>query len=428
VPSNHRILALSAIVALCATPAFAVHLCVAKSGPTPAGYAPCSKTISAAVAAASIGDVIDIAPGIYAEDVVIHKSISLVGNPTSHPVINAAGLNNGIFVDGTATAPLPGIANVVIQGLEIHSANYEGILVANGTNISLADNIVHNNNKALTPTACPGIPAFETNEVADCGEGVHFIAVDHSSIVKSLIYDNSGGILITDESGPSFSNLVQGNIVHDNGYACGITMAGHPPATSLIPSAQLSFGIMHNTIAGNESYKNGLLLPGAGAGVGIFAPFPGTVNTANVVTGNDLHDNGLPGVTMHNHAYAPAPAPGINLNDNVIVGNKIYGNAADTEDAFTKGPTGIDLYSVGPVTGTVISGNTFSDEAFDIVFNAPGSLEAHFNNFNDQTVAIANQQSGAVNATLNYYACTGAKCPTNTGVNVVTLPHLTTPY
>ena len=48
-----------------------------------------------------------------------------------------------------------------------------------------------------------------------------------------------------------------------------------------------------------------------------------------------------------------APPP-VNLNDNVIVGNHISGNAADTEDAATPGPTGINLYSVAPVWGTVI--------------------------------------------------------------------------
>ena len=373
---------------------------------------------------------INIGAGTYDEMVTVTKSISLVGDPNNRPVINASGQNNGVFINGTATAPLPGVANVVVYGLDVRGAKFEGILVVNATNVSIAGVSVHNNDKALTSTACPGIPAFETNEQTDCGEGIHFIGVDHSTIVDSLSFDNSGGILVTDEAGPSYSNLIQSNMVHDNGYACGITLAGHPPATSLVPTAGLPFGLSHNTIRINKSYHNGLSIPGAGAGVGIFAPFPGTSNTANVVIGNELYDNGLPGVTMHNHAYAPAPAPGINLNDNVIVGNTIYGNAADTEDAFTKGPTGIDIYSVGPVTGIIISGNTFSDEAFNVVFNAPGSLDVHYNNFNDTTVAIDNASTGTVNATLNYFSCSGAsssQCASNVGANVVTLPHLAAP-
>ena len=92
---------------------------------------------------------------------------------------------------------------------------------------------------------------------------------------------------------------------------------------------------------------------------------------------------------MHNHAYAPSPAPGVNLNDNIIVGNHIYGNAADTDDAATSGPTGINIFSLAPITGTVIAQNTFSDESINIAFKAPsGWLTAHFNDFNAHGIGI----------------------------------------
>ncbi len=131
----------------------------------------------------------------------------------------------------------------------------------------------------------------------------------------------------------------------------------------MIPSATVSFGVVKNTITRNNIMRNGFQLPGAGAGVGIFAPFPGTTASGNVIIDNDLHNNGLPGVTMHNHAAAPAPAPPVNMNDNVIVGNRISGNGEDTLDAATSGPTGINLFSMAPVTGTVVSQNVFDDES-----------------------------------------------------------------
>jgi hypothetical protein len=56
----------------------------------------------------------------------------------------------------------------------------------------------------------------------------------------------------------------------------------------------VSFGVWHNTISGNVSEHNGLQLPGAGAGVGMFAPFPGTAASGNVVSHNILRNNGLP--------------------------------------------------------------------------------------------------------------------------------------
>jgi len=419
-----NILSLSATFAISATIASAATLCV-----NPGGKSGCVSTISAAVTAASPGDIINVATGTYAEQVIITKSLSLVGDPFNPPVINAHGLSRGIFVNGMATAPNPGVANVSVYGFKVENANFEGILVANASNVTILGNHILNNNKSLVPSEgqCPGIDAFETSEAMDCGEGIHLMAADHSFLVRNLVEHNSGGILISDETGPNWSNLVQSNVVHDNGYACGITMASHPNALGGLP-----FGISHNTIESNESHHNGLLLPGAGAGVGIFAPFPGTSNTANVITGNDLHDNGLPGVTMHNHASAPAPAPGISLNDNVIVGNHIYGNAADTADAFTPGPTGINIYSTASVTGLIVAQNDFHDESINIAFKVPaGSLNVHFNDFDDHAIGIDNLGSGWIDATNNWWNCAAgpsAACSSTTGANITTAPWLPFAY
>jgi hypothetical protein len=189
---------------------------------------------------------------------------------------------------------------------------------------------------------------------------------------------------------------------------------------------------MLNTIAHNDSSHNGFQVPGAGAGVGIFAPFPGTTAWANVVVDNDLHNNGLPGVTMHNHAAAPSPAPPVNLNDNVIIGNRISGNAADTADTATPGPTGINVFSVAPITGTVISQNIIEDEAIDVAFNAPtGQLNAHLNDFYGFGVGVANYGTGTVDATQNWWNCAAGpgskKCASVVG-SVLFTPWLTSPF
>lgn len=397
-------------------------------------YPACKSTISAAVAAAAPGDTINVAAGTYKEQVTITQSISLIAQGDA-VFIDATGHSNGILINGMAAAPNPGVADVLISGFNVRNANYEGILVVNATDITLAGNHVSGNNKSLDVAgqACPGIPAFETNEQSDCGEGIHLMAVDHSILMNNESFDNSGGLLITDETGPSYDNVIKDNDIHENGYACGITMASHGPATSVIPTAKVSFGIMHNTIAHNTSWNNGLLLPGAGAGVGIFAPFPGTTSTANVVVDNTLRGNGLPGVTMHNHQAAPSPAPAVNLNDNVIVGNHFSNNAADLGDAATPGPTGINLFSKAPVTGTVIAQNVFDDEAVDIAFNAPaGQINAHFNDFSASAIGIDNLGKGTVNATSNWWHCptgpTGSGCTTVSGIGVAYTPHLSSPY
>lgn len=420
-----------ALVSLCAASgvAAAATLCV-----NPGGTSGCKSTISAAVAAAGTGDTIEVWPGTYKEQVTITKSVSLIAASTTSPVINAMGKSNGIFINGMWAAPHPGVSNVLVSGFSVENANFEGILAVNASNVTLVKNHVFDNNKALQigTGMCPGIPDFETNEGDDCGEGIHLMGVLYSSIVDNESNNNSGGILISDETGASRDNLISTNSVHDNPWDCGITMASHGPATSVIPSAKVSFGVIRNTVAHNSSMRNGLQLPGAGAGIGIFAPFPGTTATENVIIDNDIVGNGLPGVTMHNHAAAPAPAPPINLNGNVIVGNHISGNGKDTEDAATSGPTGINIYSVAPVIGLVISQNTFDDESINIAFKAPASeLNVHLNDFT-AGVGIDNLGAGTVNGTYNWWNCAagpgGSKCASVSGPRVAFAPWLTAPF
>lgn len=376
--------------------ASAATWCVSQSG--------CAfPTIGAAVAGASAGDTIQVQAGIYSESVVINKPLYLIGSGNG-TIINAIGLSNGIFIDGTAKVPGTGISGVIVSGFSVQNANFEGILVSNATEVTISNNLVSGNNRGLNATAgsCPNQPAFETNEGFDCGEGIHLIAVNHSIVANNIVKNNSGGILLSDENGPTHDNLITGNTVSNNGYDCGITLASHSPAPS--SGLKLPAGVYHNTISGNLSTSNGLLSPGAGAGVGIFAPGPGNQNYGNVVVNNTLTNNGLPGVAMHNHA-APPNAPPVNLNDNMIVGNVISGNAADTDDAATPGTTGINIFSIAPVTGTIIAGNKISNEQINIAVNTPSAdVLARLNDLSGPT-GVNNLGSGTVNANLNYWGC-----------------------
>jgi hypothetical protein len=314
--------------------AAAATLCV-----NPGGTGGCFSKITHAVAAAKPHDVITVAAGTYAEDVVIGKPLSLVGANPNTTIIDATGLSNAVYVNGLDNAKLSG---VVVQGFTAENANFEGILITNASNITVWNNNVLNNDKALDLKngTCPGIPPFETAESFDCGEGLHLIGVAFSTVANNTVKQNSGGILISDDTAANHDNLISGNFVKDNTLDCGITIASHPPFTGKAP-----FGISHNTIYGNTSTGNGTAVKGACAGVGIFDSVPGTSNRGNVIINNRLTHNGLPGVAMHSHTA------GQNLDDNVIVSNYIAFNGPDTADAATPGPTGINVFGVSPVSG-----------------------------------------------------------------------------
>ena len=391
--------------------ATAATLCV-----NPGASSGCYATIGAAVSAANAGDTINISSGSYAETITIGKSLSLVGAGAGATIINAKGQSNGIHIDGLGNAALTG---VLVTGVTVMNANYEGILVTNSSYLTISENHVTANNQSLNTAngTCPGLPVFETNEALDCGEGIHLMGVDHATVAGNTVDLNSGGILITDETGQSHDNLITSNIVRDNPYACGITLASHPVSPQA--SSTSPYGVFNNTIANNDSSSNGLGAAGDGAGVGIFAPGPGNLNFGNRVIGNTLRNNGLPGVTIHNHA-APTGAPQIDLNDTVIEGNTISGNAADTADAATPGTAGINIYSQTGVWGTIIAANNITDEADAVVLNTVGGFEVHFNNLAAGTYGIINLGHAVVNGALNYWGCAGG--PGTTGCSAVNGP------
>jgi hypothetical protein len=59
----------------------------------------------------------------------------------------------------------------------------------------------------------PGQPAFETDKGGDCGERIHIMGVSRSTIKNNLSQNHSGGLLNSDDTGPTFDNIIKGNTV-----------------------------------------------------------------------------------------------------------------------------------------------------------------------------------------------------------------------
>lgn len=313
-------------------------------------------TIGAAVAAAAPGETIVVCPGIYSEDVVVPagKPLTIVG--VGNPTINAANLPNGVQVLASGT---------MIEGFTIGYAIGEGVLVggvpgAAGTvsDVTISDNTVIDNDRGNPTGASISSSSYIQCNVSaagpgDCGEGIHLLSADDSTVVGNYVTGDSGGILLSDENGPADGNLIASNDVFANTYDCGITIAGHHLGTttngsSWTPVAPTVGGVYNNTIRGNQSANNGVL--GQGGGILLATGTPGGAVYNNIVQGNYLSGNGLAGVTVHSHS------PGEDLNGNVIRGNVIATNNIDGDFDFSgDAPPAADPSTTGVIVATAVS-------------------------------------------------------------------------
>jgi len=335
-----------------------------------AGYT----TITAAVAAAAAGDTVVVCRGTYTEDVVVAKQLRLVGR---HATIDASGLENGLQVV---------TSNVSIRGFVVRNANGEGILVgvdteADGsmltsrvlTHVSIDHVAALNNDKGFN-----GTENGNCKYAGDCGGGIHLNVTAWSSVRHSLVKGNADGILLTDDYGPAYHNLIEGNWVADNPTECGIVLPSHNPGavnfdpttfevTGRNPDAG---GIYDNVVRGNVTIANGTAKAppqfgggGSGSGIGLFGSGPGTGVWDNLITGNYSARNGLAGFTIH--AHHPG---GEDLNGNRVVWN-YFGKNNLGGDGYDGPPgptdfqtTGIAVFSVPTVHMTIAHNLVAHDE------------------------------------------------------------------
>jgi hypothetical protein len=407
----------------------------------PNGWHGCYAKIQSAVDAALPHDTINVARGTYAEDVLIGKPLSLIGAGADPSVIDATGLAHGIFVDGL---DYPGLNGVIIAGLTVKNALFEGILIVSASDVTIRDNQILDNDKSQglaftgAPTGCTGQPGngiYENDESGDCGGALHLIGTVHSIVSGNLISGNADGVLISDETGESRDNLLIHNTIKDNPLECGIVLASHPPMGAI---GSAHFGVHHNTVAENVSTDNGVQIGGSGVGIFSDGIGPGR-NSENVIIRNTLTGNGLGGVALHTHVGPAFGAPADNMDGNMVIGNFIARNLADQADTATPGSVGININSGGggsPVYGTIISQNVIRDEDVDIAVNTPAQVDIHLNDLLGGKIGVADVCAfdgaavctGSIDTTENYWGCPagpgGPGCTTTSGSDILFTPWL----
>ena len=329
---------------------------------------------------------------MYQGGVSFSKQLDLEGQAAVLDATTSAD-GYGIEVSG------PGGSGSVISGWTVMNAQFSGILVGshivdaagnplpNGSPISdvTVDHVtVVDNDKGFSGEVGAGAGECFTTPFApgDCGEGIHLVSATDSTVEHSLIQDNAGGILMTDEFGPASGNTISFNSALDNTDDCGITIASH--TTSQIYGNTIDHNVANgNGVAGQGA---GIIMAGAGVGTGVHD---------NTISNNQASGDGLAGIAIHDHF------PG-NFNNNVITNNHLSNNNLDGDfDFLTPAPDTTDiLVAAGwpfpgpppfaPITGTVITNNQLSNAEVGIWTLNIANSTIQNNQFHGITSPISN--------------------------------------
>ena len=273
-----------------------------------------------------------------------------------------------------------------ISGFTVTGAVGEGILAVTFPGASPVSHVTITGNRVVGNDT-GGIPGGSPDGYAecgvqgqvpgDCGEGIHLIGVADSVVSHNYSSGNTGGMLLTDETGPTHGNLIEDNIVTGNQYDCGITVPGHNSAalsSTGTPQPTVA-GVYDNVIRGNVITDNGL--KGDGAGVLFANGAAGSASYNNLVEGNYIAGNGLSGVTMHAHTLMPGQFE--DLSGNRIIGNVIGQNNIDGDpldgNPMDNSTTGVLVFAEVPVSVT-IAHNVIFNNTYGIWEGVSGNVSA----------------------------------------------------
>jgi hypothetical protein len=275
------------------------------------------QTIQSAITAAQPGDTIDVAHASYHEDLVIDRSVSLIGQPdpvsNQNPFIVGNGGSDGLEA---IVRIADGVSNITIQTFAIGNSKGQqqeqvGVLIGVGaSNVNLDHDVIRKVRNPLVATAAPAIT-----------DGI-------------LIEPTAQNITIT--------NLALYNILDPPGSqgAAGIVVNG---------ASQVS--ISHTYV--NNVSDIGFLINGAATGVNLSADaVEQTLSTSGI--GISVQDSAQ--VTLYHDKVYDLPGTSIGL----LVGGSAQ--VTGTKDQFTENAFGIqvqaDFTGSLSLSGGNINGNT----------------------------------------------------------------------
>jgi len=233
-------------------------------------------TIQEAINAASPGDTIFVRAGTYYENVVVNKSVSLIGEDKNDTIISGNGVGSvvSVYMNKASVAgftiqnsgsefPDSGVllfnshSNCINDNIIID--NKFGILLISSSHNNITDNIVSNNLHGIELYVNSKDNAVISNKVLDNNAGIYLHDADSNLVKNNVVNNNNFGIIVSS----SESNSIEGNIVSQAEWA-GIRVVDNSKgnfifnntARNNLDGLELTYA-NNNTLIRNTALHNG---------------------------------------------------------------------------------------------------------------------------------------------------------------------------
>lgn len=286
-------------------------------------------TISAAIAAAHSGDTIRLEPGLFQENPVIDKTLSLVGSPKGGSIVDGSGKGSVIQVIGTG---------VRISGLEVrrsgdviedsdaciyvHTEAADATVTANRLYECAFGIWINGSSKPIITDNV--VSGYEKKIFSDRGNGIHIWRIENGLIKGNRVTKARDGIYLSNTS----TSLIEGNVMdsvrfgihymyNHNNSVVGNTTCNSMVGQAIMFSKRLT--VNDNVMINNDDH--GMLLR---------TIYDSTIR-GNVAYGNNkgiyLNDSGFNEITdnwIQNNAVGIAVMGGD--EDTTVLGNNFISN------------------------------------------------------------------------------------------------------
>jgi len=186
-------------------------------------------TIQEAINNANEGDTVYVKRGTYFENVIVNKTVSLIGEDKTETIIDGGGINSSIRVSAN---------NVLISGFTVQNGRWEavciwdysnatvvnnilvhstfGVMIANGQNNTITSNVILENGFGIQVAGWPAWSnTISSNMLANNTWGIEIHDVGGSNIIRdNIIISSSTGLHLSDSHG----NIIYENNIIQSGY------------------------------------------------------------------------------------------------------------------------------------------------------------------------------------------------------------------